>query len=155
MTTIAMREPVAPGAIGQPAGRRPPPPSRRPHHPRRAAYRSAMRALGLALTADDPGGWDAARFVLPARLTPHERMGAMLAALASMPDADRRWAWGFAMGDGAGAPSPPLFDPMTEALWWAELAEPAELRAYAVACHERMSPADRAAFSQAIRKDRP
>lgn len=46
----------------------------------------------------------------------------------------------------AGMPIAPLFDVMGEARSWAEFATRAEVKAYALACYRRMSPADQAAF---------
>lgn len=46
----------------------------------------------------------------------------------------------------AGQPIPPLFAVMAEARDWASWASRAELKAYALACFERLNDADRAAF---------
>jgi hypothetical protein len=47
---------------------------------------------------------------------------------------------------GAGQPRPPLFSVMDEAAEWADFAITAELKAYALACFNRMRPADQSAF---------
>ena len=47
---------------------------------------------------------------------------------------------------GAGQPRPPLFSVMDEAAEWADFAVTAELKAYALACFNRMRPADQSAF---------
>lgn len=47
---------------------------------------------------------------------------------------------------GAGSPIPPLFGIMDAATDWAEWASITELKAYALACYNRLPPADRAAF---------
>lgn len=47
---------------------------------------------------------------------------------------------------GAGAPIPPLFSVRDAATDWAEWASNAELKAYALACYNRLRPADRSAF---------
>lgn len=46
----------------------------------------------------------------------------------------------------AGQPRPPLMSVMDEATDWADFATTAELKAYALACFNRMKPADRSAF---------
>lgn len=46
----------------------------------------------------------------------------------------------------AGWPVPPLLSIMDEASFWADLALPQELDAYAVACVSRMAPKRKAAF---------
>ncbi|MDQ1848542.1 hypothetical protein Q9299_09615 [Gemmobacter fulvus] len=45
-----------------------------------------------------------------------------------------------------GAPIPPLLSAMDEAQAWAEWASPLEVKAYALACFNAMSPEDKAAF---------
>ena len=47
---------------------------------------------------------------------------------------------------GAGQPRVPLFSIMEEATDWADFANKAEVKAYALACYNRMSPAERTAF---------
>ncbi len=46
----------------------------------------------------------------------------------------------------AGMPVAPLYSPMDEAAFWADLATRAELKAYALACFTRLSQQDQAAF---------
>ena len=45
-----------------------------------------------------------------------------------------------------GAPIPPLLNAMDEAQAWAEWASPFEVKAYALACYNAMSPKDQAGF---------
>ncbi|MBN2629102.1 MAG: hypothetical protein JXR75_01020 [Rhodobacteraceae bacterium] len=45
-----------------------------------------------------------------------------------------------------GEPRPTLFHVMDDASWWADYATPAELKAYALACFNRLSGADQRAF---------
>jgi hypothetical protein len=47
---------------------------------------------------------------------------------------------------GAGAPVPPLFGIMEAATDWAEWANTAELKAYALTCYNRLSATDQKAF---------
>ena len=53
---------------------------------------------------------------------------------------------------GAGMPGAPLFNHMDEASSWADMAEPAELDAYALASFNRMAPARQAAFLNFIQR---
>ena len=46
----------------------------------------------------------------------------------------------------AGAPIPPLFSPMDEAVFWADMATPGELDAYCLASFNRMAPQRQGAF---------
>ena len=46
----------------------------------------------------------------------------------------------------AGQPIPPLMGYMDEAAFWADCASRDELKAYAVACFNRLCPSDQAAF---------
>ena len=52
----------------------------------------------------------------------------------------------FVPGDGAGPPIPAFDGVMEEASFWADMASPSELDAYALATVTRMAPARRAAF---------
>ena len=45
-----------------------------------------------------------------------------------------------------GEPRPTLFSVMDDASWWADYATPAELKAYALACFNRLSATDQRAF---------
>jgi hypothetical protein len=116
---------------------------------------------------DDAAAWHDAAAVWIVRLTPPEllRIADMalraLAAdtltdeatgrlLADLDDeqriatADRMNATAALMG--AGMPTAPLISHMDEAVFWADLATRAELKAYALACFNRLRPTDQAAF---------
>lgn len=54
----------------------------------------------------------------------------------------------------AGMPGAPLFSYMDQADWWADLASEPELKAYLMACWNRLSPKAKASFLRHIeRKD--
>lgn len=105
----------------------------------------ATRMLGYALTMHDYETWEAASAVWQARLTPEECAALAWAALRSL-DRDHALAVTEAVLDGAGAPLPPLFNATDEAAWWAGIASPEEIDAYAVATFNALSPAKRRDF---------
>lgn len=105
----------------------------------------ATRMLGYALTMHDFETWEAASAVWQARLTPEECAALAWAALRSL-DRDHALAVTEAVLDGAGAPLPPLFNAADEAVFWAGIASPEEIDAYAVATFNALSPAKRRDF---------
>ncbi len=109
------------------------------------AHLGATRMLGYALTMNDFETWEAASAVWQARLTPVECATLAWAALRSL-DEDNAREVAYAVIQGAGAPLPPFISPMDEAAYWADIASPAELDAYALACAQAMAPGRRAAF---------
>ena len=52
----------------------------------------------------------------------------------------------------AGHPDAPLYLFMDHAAWWADFACEAELKAYCLACYNRLSPRSRAAFLAHVQK---
>lgn len=86
-----------------------------------------------------------------ARLTLRDRAGLAFSALGALPEAERRAVAEQAIG-GAGRPLPPFLHVEAEAAWWADLADAAELQAYAVAAFNRLSLCDRAAFLDHARR---
>jgi len=105
----------------------------------------ATRTLGYALTLDSFEGWEAASAVWQARLTPEERAALTWAALRALEYHQALDVAETVLG-GAGAPLPPAFSPMSEAAFWVDIATPAEIDAYALACTRAMPPGRRAAF---------
>jgi hypothetical protein len=101
--------------------------------------------LGYALTLHDYETWEAASAVWQARLSPEECAAIAWAALRSL-DRDHALAVIEAVLDGAGAPLPPFINPMDEAMFWADIASPEELRAYTLATFNRLPPEAQADF---------
>jgi hypothetical protein len=101
--------------------------------------------LGYALTSHDYEAWEAASAVWQARLTPEERAALTWAALRALDQDDALMVAETTLA-GAGTPLPPMFNPIDEAAWWAGIASPAEIDAYALACTRSMRPDRRAAF---------
>jgi len=108
---------------------------------KRVAY-----ALGYALFLDTPDDWLGASIVLESRTKPHERAALGYAALRSLTSETIADVTNSLLPATAGAPIAPLTHHMEEASFWADLAEPDELKAYCLATFKRMSPADQAAF---------
>lgn len=102
--------------------------------------------LGYALTLGDTRTWWGLARVLTARLTMAERGALAFAALHSLDPDARAEVAEVALCSGAGAPISPVTTYMDEAAFWADMAEPAELDAYALACVRAMKPGRRAAF---------
>jgi hypothetical protein len=101
--------------------------------------------LGYALTLGGFDGWEGASAVWQARLTDIERAALSWAALRSLDHADALAVAETVLG-GAGAPLPPFLAPVDEAQFWASIASPQELDAYALACIRAMAPGRRTAF---------
>ena len=72
---------------------------------------------------------------------------AFIDAVTSLPREDRLPLLELAVDHyRAGQPIPPLMGYMDEAAFWADCASRDELKAYAVACFNRLCPSDQAAF---------
>lgn len=112
-------------------------------------HKRASRMLGYALTLNDAKAWEGASFVFAVRLHQGELSGLAFAALRALEPEPRQAVfdlahWGYT--EGAGPPLPPWFNVMDDAHWWASYASRHELKAYALASFEAMTPRDRAAF---------
>ncbi len=84
--------------------------------------------------------------VLRAKLSPSERQGLAWAALMACDDAEAERIAEAVLEpqESAGWPLPPFDGVLEEAAFWADLASPDELRAYAMVCLDRLSPDERA-----------
>ncbi|MBT9385636.1 hypothetical protein KM176_17325 [Pseudooceanicola sp. CBS1P-1] len=111
-------------------------------------HKRATRMLGYALTLGSPDAWQGVITVWAARLDFTELAGVAFAALRALPSDTREAAARAALFDHeeAGMPLSPLGAIMGDARWWASIAARPELKAYALAAFEAMSPQDRAAF---------
>jgi len=96
-----------------------------------ALYRDAAMAI-RALCAAGSVKWRAAIAWAALRTLPDD-----VAALVVEADSELR---------GAGPPIPAFAGVMAEAVFWASMASPAELKAYALACYSRLSPKSQAGF---------
>ncbi len=115
------------------------------------AYQSVATSICYALTLENPDAWQGLPVILRARLDERERGMLAYMSLRSM-DADNAAAVAGAFVGGAGMPGAPLFNHMDQAVFWADMAEPAELDAYALASFNRMAPARQTAFINFIQK---
>lgn len=110
------------------------------------------RSLGYFLWIGTPDDLYGLSVVLRARLTPRQRASLAFASLQSL-DHDLAYQTAeAAMGRDAGSPIAPLFNHMDEAAFWADMATPDELDAYALASFNRMAPQRQAAFLGFIRR---
>ena len=111
-------------------------------------HKRASRILGYALTLEDTDAWQGVKTVWAARLDLTELAGIAFAALRALPPDTREATARAALfdHDEAGMPLPPFGLVMEDARWWASIAARRELKAYALATFEAMSPQDRAAF---------
>lgn len=108
----------------------------------------ALAAIGHALALHtDVEAWRCLVPILVAKLTPYERGCLAVVCLAAAEDEQVFAILESVVADRyAGSPLPPLIDSDTEALWWAEMANPAELKSYVTACFARLSPRDQSGF---------
>jgi len=108
----------------------------------------ASRAIGYAAWLDHPDHWAGLPVVFKARLTERQCAGLAYATLCALDDETAALTFGHAceLAAPAGQPIAPLFNHMDEAAFWADLATPAELDAYALASFNAMHPSRKAAF---------
>ncbi|WBU53511.1 hypothetical protein [Paracoccus sp. SCSIO 75233] len=111
---------------------------------------SVVRAMGCVLTLATPDAWQRLVPILSASLTEDERALMALAALKSLPDETVAAVVDAMQEQPAGQPIPPLMGYMDEASFWADLACREELKAYALACYTRLTPADQRAFLEFV-----
>jgi hypothetical protein len=130
-------------------------------------HKRAVSILSHCLALEDDAAWHDAAAVWIVRLTPPELMRITDTALRALAadtltdeakgrllgglDDEQRIAAADRMNEmsvmlGAGMPTAPLFSHMDQAVFWADLATQAELKAYALACFNRLRPTDQAAF---------
>lgn len=105
-----------------------------------------VRALGYTLTLGDQDAWWGMVPVLMARLTTEERACLAFMALKALDDDTAHMTADAALDQGAGQPQAPLFGFMDQAAFWADMANPDELDAYAVAIFSVMSSGKKRAF---------
>jgi hypothetical protein len=111
------------------------------------AHKSVARSIGYALTTGDSDGWGMFTAVTLLRLDDLERVGMAYAALRSLHQDHVKDTLEAALGrSGVGMPQAPLFNHMDQAVFWADMATPDELDAYALASFNRMAPQRQAAF---------
>ena len=104
------------------------------------------RSVGYALWLDETEDWFSLPVILRARLDARQRAALAFMALKSLDHDDAVLTAETALAEGAGQPIAPLFNPMDEAAFWADMASAGELKAYALACFTRLSPGNQAAF---------
>jgi hypothetical protein len=112
-------------------------------------HKRAARMLGYVLTADNRPAWAAAALVWEARLDPAERYDLARSVMLAMRPEDNE-ALVADLLSGAGYPLPTFLDPLDDAQWWADTANPAELRAYALAAFMAMPQRDRLDFLEYV-----
>ena len=108
-------------------------------------HKRAMKALGYALTIADPRHWALTAVVWEARLEMAERYEMARSLMLAMNPEDSEALFADVLG-GAGYPIPPFLDPLDDAQWWADLANPAERRAYCLASFMAMSKREQRDF---------
>lgn len=117
-------------------------------------HASVVRMIGHALTLrTDVEVWHGLVSVLRVRLTKYER--ACLAAMALDAAEDEEVSKivdAQLVSRSAGTPLPPFFDPSAEARWWADMASPAELKAWLTACFLRLPTREQAGFLAAAKR---
>lgn len=111
-------------------------------------HQRVAKAFGDTLVLGTPSAWLGLVPVLCARMTPSERQALAFASLWSLNPADAQDAVQAAQKDarGCGWPIAPLISFMDDAAFWADMAEPDEIKAYCLACYDRMAQQDQAAF---------
>lgn len=117
----------------------------RTHMPDR--YRRVARTIGLCLfSGRSYENCHGLSVVLTARLEPHERAALGWAVLRSMTPEQAMDVLNTALPNRAGQPIAAFYDPVDEAANWAEMADPDELDAYAVAVFNAMPRSRKRAF---------
>lgn len=114
------------------------------------AYRAVAQSICNALTHEHPDAWGALPAILRARLSERERGMLAYFAMYAM-DVENVAKVIDSFTSGAGMPGAPFFNHMDEAAFWADMADPGELEAYALACFNRMELPRQKAFLSFIR----
>ena len=104
---------------------------------------SLLPVLGRALGTYDRDLWLAVESAMTAECSPEQRACIAFVTLRSL---DHELATEVFESIFVGAPIPALFGVMDEAAFWADMAAPAELDAYCLACFNRMKPSRQADF---------
>ncbi|MFN3823584.1 MAG: hypothetical protein ACK4RN_06355 [Pseudorhodobacter sp.] len=112
-------------------------------------HKRMSRMLGYALTLGSPEAWQGFRRVAQVRMTEAERAMMAFFMLNTISRDHAESISGFALA-AAGSPLPPFLGGMEDARTWANRATREELKAYALASFEAMTPQDQAAFFQHI-----
>ena len=115
------------------------------------AYRAVAQSICDALTHEHPDAWAGLPVIFRARLSERERGMLAYFAMCAM-DVENAAKVNDAFTNGAGIPGAPFFNHMDEATFWADMADPGELDAYALASFNRMGSARKKAFLNFIRK---
>lgn len=111
-----------------------------------------VRTIGYVLTIGTQDAWWGLVPVLEARLTVHERAALAFTGLKALDREAALITASAALSTGAGQPNAPLFSYMDQAAFWADMADPVELDAYALACFNRMTPSRQSAFLEFIKE---
>jgi hypothetical protein len=109
-----------------------------------------VRSIGYVLTLGSRDAWFGLVPVLMARLDTHERAALDFTALKALDRETALMTADAALSTGAGQPLAPLLTYMDEAAFWADMADPVELDAYALATFNRMAPSRQSAFREFI-----
>lgn len=113
-------------------------------------HRRMSKMLGSVLTLGEPKAWGEFGFLASVHLTLIERGALAASVLRSMPYKDAMKTAEIALG-ASGGPLPAFLGGMDDARFWASCASRTELKAYALASFQAMSPQDQAAFFNHIR----
>ncbi|MBB05619.1 MAG: hypothetical protein CML03_08890 [Pseudooceanicola sp.] len=108
--------------------------------------KSVARCVGYAAWLDTTDAWLGLPVVMEARLEPHQRAALAYAALRTLTPEQVAAVANTVLPNSAGMPIAPFIDPVDEAAFWADIADPDELDAYAVAIFNAMSSAKKRAF---------
>ena len=109
-------------------------------------HKRAARVLTYALTLGDADSWATASAVWATLLEARETAALAFCALKSLSPNHARITAETALESAAGPPMPPLLNHMDEATYWADFANDAELKIYALVTYNRMKEPDQAAF---------
>ncbi len=107
------------------------------------------RLLGYCLTLGDISAWKAFAQVASVRLNTTERVSLAYATLNALTPQQAEQVASAALS-ASGAPLPAFLGGLHDARHWASLATKAELKAYALAAFEALSPREQTAFYRHI-----
>ena len=113
-------------------------------------HKRMSRVMGYALTIGDADAWSGFATVAMAKATVAERAGLAWAALRALDTPEQVEQVVEAVLSHAGYPLPALLSPMSDARWWASIANRSERKAYALAAYDAMSLEDQMAFRKYI-----
>ena len=118
------------------------------------AHMKIARVIVYALSLGEVDGWLDFRTIIKAKLTTKERASLAYAALLSLDEQTRELVCenAFEARPLNSEPMPPAFELIDEAKWWASRADRETKQVYIMSIYSHMTPEQKAAFGDYIKR---